>query len=306
MNVYLIKETLTGSNMEELSSSDLSYVCQMNSQEWLEKDSAIWPKADNDFNVMESYPSKAEVSYDSLSGSFSIPDRRDLDKDDICFSFILDEKGIVFIDDTDFVINAIGNIARTKKWNQPSLARFIYDFLDQLCKDDLRLMESFEIGLDEIEEVLTKNETDFSSLSLNRIRGHIRRLLIHYDQLMDIAMELQENENGFFKEEELHYFHKFYSRLERLYSIAESIQDYSVQLRDLYSGQIDMRMNRIMTILTVVTTIFMPLTLLTGWYGMNFRYMPELNWEYSYPFLFCIAICIAVAMLLWFKKKRWL
>lgn len=306
MNVYLIKETLTESKTEELSSSELSYVCQMSSQEWLKRDSGLWPKADADFNVMESYPSKAEVSYDSLSGSFSIPDRKDLDKDDICFSFVFDEKGIVFIDDTDFVHTTIGNIARTKKWNQPSLARFIYDFLDQLCKDDLRLMESFEIGLDEIEEVLTKDETDFSSLSLNRIRGHIRRLLIHYDQLMDIAMELQENENGFFKEEELHYFHKFYSRLERLYSIAESIQDYSVQLRDLYSGQIDMRMNRIMTILTVVTTIFMPLTLLTGWYGMNFRYMPELNWEYSYPFLFCIAICIAVAMLLWFKKKRWL
>ena len=160
MNVYLIKETLTESKTEELSSSELSYVCQMSSQEWLKRDSGLWPKADADFNVMESYPSKAEVSYDSLSGSFSIPDRRDLDKDDICFSFVLDEKGIVFIDDTNFVNNTIGNIARTKKWNQPSLARFIYDFLDQLCKDDLRLMESFEIGLDEIEEVLIRNETN--------------------------------------------------------------------------------------------------------------------------------------------------
>ena len=70
--------------------------------------------------------------------------------------------------------------------------------------------------------------------------------------------------------------------------------------------QIDIRMNRVMTILTVLSTIFMPLTLIAGWYGMNFRYMPELNWPWSYPIVFVVCIVIVVACLVFFKKKKWL
>ncbi len=61
-----------------------------------------------------------------------------------------------------------------------------------------------------------------------------------------------------------------------------------------------------MTVLTVVTSIFMPLTLIAGWYGMNFRYMPELEWRYSYPVVIAISIVIVVVCLIWFKRKKWL
>ena len=61
-----------------------------------------------------------------------------------------------------------------------------------------------------------------------------------------------------------------------------------------------------MTVLTVVTTIFMPLTLIAGWYGMNFHFMPELNWKWSYPVVIILSIAIAVGSLLFFKKKKWL
>ena len=61
-----------------------------------------------------------------------------------------------------------------------------------------------------------------------------------------------------------------------------------------------------MTVLTVVTTIFMPLTLIVGWYGMNFRYMPELNYEWSYPVVIVLSILIVVISLIFFKKKKWL
>ena len=61
-----------------------------------------------------------------------------------------------------------------------------------------------------------------------------------------------------------------------------------------------------MTILTVVTTIFMPLTLIVGWYGMNFRHMPELEWNWSYPAVAIISAAIAIGCLIYFKKKKWL
>ncbi|MBQ5556289.1 MAG: magnesium transporter, partial [Erysipelotrichaceae bacterium] len=82
--------------------------------------------------------------------------------------------------------------------------------------------------------------------------------------------------------------------------------DYAIQLRDLYSQQIDIRMNRVMTILTVLSTIFMPLTLIAGWYGMNFHYMPEFSYRYSYPILIVVCIIIVGSMLYYFKKKKWL
>jgi magnesium transporter len=79
-----------------------------------------------------------------------------------------------------------------------------------------------------------------------------------------------------------------------------------MQLGDQYKANLDIRQNRIMTILTVVTTIFMPLTLIVGWYGMNFRYMPELEWRWGYPVIIAVSLLIAIGCLLFFKKKKWL
>ena len=79
-----------------------------------------------------------------------------------------------------------------------------------------------------------------------------------------------------------------------------------MQLRDLYKAHIDIKQNRIMTVLTVVTTVFMPLTLIVGWYGMNFKYMPELEWRFGYPIVIVISLIIVVGSLLFFKLKKWL
>ena len=85
-----------------------------------------------------------------------------------------------------------------------------------------------------------------------------------------------------------------------------SLRDYTMQLRDLYKAHLDLKQNRIMTVLTVVTTIFMPLTLIVGWYGMNFRYMPELEWQWSYPVVIAASVVIVVVSLIFFKLKKWL
>ena len=92
----------------------------------------------------------------------------------------------------------------------------------------------------------------------------------------------------------------------RLRDIVLGQREYVMQLRDLMQSQLDVRQNRIMTLLTVVTSIFLPLTLIAGWYGMNFRYMPELEWRYGYPLVIVISVAIVAFCLLWFKRKKWL
>ena len=85
-----------------------------------------------------------------------------------------------------------------------------------------------------------------------------------------------------------------------------NMREYTVQLRDLIQTRIDVKQNRIITLLTVITTIFTPLTLLTGWYGMNFRYMPELESRWGYPAVIAVSLAIALGCLLYFKKKKWM
>ena len=74
----------------------------------------------------------------------------------------------------------------------------------------------------------------------------------------------------------------------------------------LYQSQLDVRQNRIMSLLTVISSIFMPLTLIAGWYGMNFKYMPELNYKISYPITIAVSVAIVIISLVFFKKKKWL
>lgn len=304
--IYIIEETLKEVSRKELKNTDKQYVVVLSTEEWMEHKDSFEMGIDFDPGTAEIFTTKAEVNYDSLTGSFSIPDRTDFNNDDCKFAFALDEKGIVFIDDTGRVVEMINAIIKTKKWNLPSLERFIYDFLDQITKDDLRIMEKYECELDDIETKILNEEDGVSLGRVNDIRSDIRYLRIHYEQLMDLGQELEENENNFFKQENLRYFRLFLDRMARLHDTSTSLRDYTMQLRDLYKAHLDIKQNRIMTVLTVVTTIFLPLTLIAGWYGMNFRYMPELEWKWGYPVVIAVCVAIVGLSLLFFKKKKWL
>ncbi len=303
---YLIEETLREINREESVVSDKQYVAVVSSDEWKQDRDSFEMGIDIDADMSEIYTTKAEVNYDSLTGSFSIPDRKDLSGEDSKFAFALDEKGIVFIDDSGKALELIENIQRVKKWKFPSLERFIYDFLDHIVIDDLRLMERYESEMNSMYKSIMDEEADFPSVRLNTIRSDIRNLRIHYEQLIDLGQELEENENSFFKQENIRYFRLFLNRMARLHDTSTFLSDYTMQLRDQYKAQLDIRQNRIMTILTVVTTIFMPLTLIVGWYGMNFQYMPELEWRWGYPVIIAVSLIIAIGCVLFFKKKKWL
>ena len=303
---FVIEETLRKVSQDEIKKSGKQYVAVLTSDEWAKNKDSFGMGIDMDLDLSDIFLTKAEVNYDSLTGSFAIPDRKNPSGDDLKFAFALDEKGIIFIDDGNTAEQIILGVQRTKKWKLPSLERFLYDFLDQIVKDDLRLMENYETELDLMEQAIIDGDEHLPSGRLNDIRSDIRYLRIHYEQLMDLAQEFQENENNFFKQENLRYFRLFIDRAARLHDTSMSLRDYTMQLRDLYKAHLDIKQNRIMTVLTVVTTIFMPLTLIVGWYGMNFRYMPELNWEWSYPVVIIISIAIVVLSLLFFKKKKWL
>lgn len=305
---YLIKDTLESCSMQELHKLQYQYVAVLTPDEWQKERESFDMGIDMeiDLDIDEIHNTKAEVNYDSLTGTFLIPDRDHIAKQEYKFAFALDEKGIVFIDSSGKVDRMVENIKRTKKWRMPSLERFIYDFLEQIIHRDLSIMEKYELELDRIEADIMDDSVEADMLRVNEIRSDIRDLRIHYEQLIDLGQELEENENNFFKEENERYFHLFSNRMARLHDTATSLRDYTMQVRDLYQAQLDVKQNRIMKVLTVVTTVFMPLTLIVGWYGMNFKYMPELETRMGYPVVIVVSIVIIVASLIVFKKKKWL
>ncbi len=200
----------------------------------------------------------------------------------------------------------IDTIRRTKRWREPSLERFLYDFLEQIVARDLPIMERYERELDRFEDDILGGKEPIDLIRVNEIRSDVRELLVHYEQMIDMVQELEENENSFFKEHNLRYFHLFMNRMARLHDAAASLRDHTMQVRDLYHAQLDAKQNRTMTLLTIVTTVFMPLTLIAGWYGMNFRYMPELTWRLGYPAVIVVSLLIVIFCLIFFKKKKWL
>ena len=305
MKYYQIQNTLNKVAKEELQPGNTSVIV-MTKKEFSSQAKKQFPDLNTEELFKEHYVTKAEVSYDMLSGCFAIPDRKDPSDTDHIFYFLLNKNGLIFIDDEDFVTSILQSIQTSKKWKNPSMARFLYDFIDTMIKGDLRVLESYEMELEEMEERLNVKDTAFSSRKLNRIRSKVRYMMMHYDQLIDLVEELDENENGFFSEKELIYFPKLLRRIERLDSTISSIREYTLQVKDMAKEKIDLKQNSITTLLTVVTTVFMPLTLITGWYGMNFHHMPELSWPFAYPLLFVIFVVIVILMLYFFKKIKWL
>ena len=128
----------------------------------------------------------------------------------------------------------------------------------------------------------------------------------YYEQLMNMGDVMQTSVNGGLSEEEKAQWQLFSNRAERLHDHVEMLREYLVQIRELYQSLIAVKQNQVMSILTVVTTIFLPLTLIAGWYGMNFPNMPEFGWKYAYPAVIIVSILVIILEIIYFKKKKML
>lgn len=307
---YLIEEVLRPCSIEEIKKGRAGFVAVLTPDEWIQHRNQFEMGIDLPLDIpMETQrltETKVVVNYDSLTGSFSIPSKIGTGDDHQTFAFALDEKGIVFIDAGDTAESYIQSILTTKKWRMPSLERFLYDFLECLVGPDVKVLAGYEERLDRLETAILAHNTELNIVEeINDIRWRLLDLRNHYEQLIDVGQELEENENEFFSEDNLRYFHMFVVRVERLRDSLNYLREYSLQLRDLYQSQLDVKQNKIMTILTVLTTVFFPLSIITGWYGMNFTFMPELGWKYSYLVVILVSVLIVIIEAIWFKKKKY-
>ena len=245
---------------------------------------------------------KAEDRRVCMCGTVFTP-RDTKDGKHIAFSYMITKTHLLLCDDSGVVRSTVKRLSHEKEWQENGTGRFFYNFLEFLIAKDLHRLEEIEDKLGELEDkVLAGSLENFSSF-LTGIRKETMRWFRYYSQLANMVCELEENESGFFSDNEQKLVHMLENRIVRLRDESQLLREYCLQVSELFQSEVDIRQNRIMKILTIVTTICLPLSLVAGWYGMNFSGMPELTWKYGYPAVFVFSLIIVV-LSLWIMKKK--
>lgn len=123
--------------------------------------------------------------------------------------------------------------------------------------------------------------------------------------MRNVSSKLSKNEYNLIDGKTIHYMRDISEDVIQLINLVEIYREVCSGMLDTYLSSIGNKTNEVMKVLTVFSTIFIPLTFLAGVYGMNFKYMPALKWEYSYHTFWIISIVLALFMLRFFKKKEW-
>lgn len=290
---------------------------ETDSTTWLESENAIgvfsseaWMmqmEFKNEYQLNQSYEdihfSKLESHSEYLFGTLRVPTKEDYTKSS-GFAFYIINGKIIFIDDTNKVNVGIKKIITSKKRKEYTLERFMYDFLVSMIEGDLLYLENIEHNIAKMEEGVLVGIFDDFSRNMLETKKEIARLYKYYSQLTEVGEELSDNEIDFFGKDDVATFNVFTDRASRLQGEAQLLRDYAMQVQEVYRSEINIRQNDVMKVLTIVTTIFLPLTLIAGWYGMNFVYMPELSWEYGYLMVILLSLFVIFGCLWIFKKKK--
>ena len=218
-----------------------------------------------------------------------------------------DARDVVFLFESRAALEAAGAFLRETPGSDDAAGgeRALYRFFSALIKCDNESLEALEEKIISAEDGILSSPRRKLSHVLTRFRRELFVLKRYYEQLNTIFEGLVENENKLISEENLRHFVILDGRIDRLYENVRSLRDYLSQVREAYQAQIDIEQNSLMKTFTVITAIFLPLTLLVGWYGMNLR-MPEFEWAYGYPFVIALSASIIVICMILFKKRKWL
>lgn len=188
-----------------------------------------------------------------------------------------------------------------------SLEKLLAAFLNAVTADDFKSAEEKGFEISRLEEIVLSERAgqNFNS-GLLKIKRELLLMQNYYEHLIDIGEALEENENEIFSKKELRCISGFTQRARRLREDADSLQSAVMHLQDSYQSSLDLKLNNTMNFFTVITAVFFPLTVIVGWYGMNFDSMPELRWRYGYAFVIALSVGVVSLLLYAVKRHRWL
>ena len=181
-----------------------------------------------------------------------------------------------------------------------------YALIDATVDHYFFILEKVGEKLEQIEEELLENPQPRTLQSIHSLKREMIYFRKQVWPIRELLNHLMHEESQLIQESSHIFFRDIYDHTIQVIDTIESMRDVLTGMLDLYLSTLSNKMNEVMKVLTIMATIFIPLTFVAGIYGMNFKFMPELEWKWSYPILWGILVAIFVFMLFWFKRKRWL
>jgi magnesium transporter len=182
----------------------------------------------------------------------------------------------------------------------------LYTLLDAIVDNYFVILEKLGEQIELIEEELLRDPAPITLHRTHRQRREMIFLRRSIWPLREVISGLEREESPLIKNATDLFLRDVYDHTIRIMDTVETYRDMLAGMLDMYLSSVSNKLNAVMKVLTIIATIFIPLTFFAGVYGMNFKHMPELEWKYGYAFAWAIMAASAGAMLLYFRKKGWL
>ena len=194
-----------------------------------------------------------------------------------------------------------GSRIRTRKSDY-----LMYAIIDFITDHYFPVLDSCSERIHVLEESVRKNPAPGLKTSIYNVRQDISDMHRIILPTREAISGLQRTEHWLITEKTRRYFRDVMDNIMQILDLNDNQSDHVASLHDLFMSEITYRMTNVMRILTVVTSIFIPLTFITSVYGMNFKYIPEFDWPWAYPLLWVLMIAMAILQIIYFRRKGWL
>jgi magnesium transporter len=181
-----------------------------------------------------------------------------------------------------------------------------YVLIDIIIDNYFVILEKVGEDIEDIEDFLIQNPESETLQLIYQLKRSSIELRKSIWPMREVINKLQREQSNLIKDDLQIYLRDIYDHVFRITDLLENYRDIIFGMLDMYLSSVSNKMNDIMKVLTIISTIFIPLSFLAGFYGMNFIFMPELSSPFAYPTLITSMVIIALVMLFFFKKKKWI
>lgn len=196
-------------------------------------------------------------------------------------------------------------IAKNSQFRQNGADYLAYAIIDLIVDKYFPVIEKLGDDIENKEEELVASPASGTLVGIQRLKKELLFLRKSVWPLRDVVSAMSRSDNPLIKDATRIYLRDIHDHAVQIIDTIETLREIIYGMFDIYLSSMSNRMNEIMKVLTVFATIFIPLTFLVGVYGMNFEFMPELEWKWSYPLLWVFMIGVAVGMLRYFRRRHW-
>ncbi|NQT27382.1 magnesium/cobalt transporter CorA, partial [candidate division KSB1 bacterium] len=211
-----------------------------------------------------------------------------------------EHQGDVFDGIRDRIRNVRGRIRRM------GADYLAYSLMDAIVDQYFTILEVVGEEIESMEDEVMISPTPSTIQHLHQIKRRLLFLRKSIWPLREIINVLERSESKLFQKRTLPYLRDLYDHSIQIIDMLETLRDMNSGMFDMYLSSVSNRMNEVMKVLTIIATIFIPLTFIAGVYGMNYEYIPELKWRFGYLGFWIVVVCVATMMILFFKRKKWL